>query len=574
MQFRDYHRRHCSSFYYYFPVFLMAFGTIGNAAFGQSEKGSSYFETQYNLIDSLQNNSNYDSALLLANFLLAESSLNKNEMFEILLSKQSSFYYLGQYDSLRKGLDQLKGKIDKSNPRYLYALALLDGEEGNYSAAISKLLLAAKTPENDKSLSTLISIYNSLGYNYKAVNELDAAKEFYLKARTLAKKTGGKITLTMVDNNLGSVYRILNQFDSAIFYYNEASQLLSDSGNKFFMAQNLTNLGNLLEQLGDYPQAKNYFEQCLTLSENAGIRYGVLISKLNLGNVHRLIQEFDQSESFLNQALAMALDMGLKREQAHAFEHLSWLGRDRRDFKSAYEFLEKQYVLKDSLTNESVKKQANELRGRYEFEKKENEIIILSSQKLYQQLVITSLAIGFLVLFLLVQWWRSKNKLLKKEMEKDLLREKFLKEELENKDKELANQAKQLLKVHQKLEDTEQKLSELYKTDVKTKDKLNKPANSLVLNPLKDLIKDFEQRFTADNQDFFKILLEKYPDLSLSELRICAYMRLNLSNKELAQVLKKSVRTIETYRTDIRKKMKLSINENLVLHLLTLLPSN
>jgi tetratricopeptide (TPR) repeat protein len=552
----------------------MAFGAITTAAFGQQKNRSSYFETKSKLIDSLQNNSNYDSALQVANFLLEGSSLSENEKFEILLSKQSSFYYLGQYDSLRKGLDQLKGKVDKSNPRYLYALALLDGEEGNYSAAISKLLVAAKTPEDDKTLTTLISIYNSLGYNYKAINELDAAKEFYLKARTLAKKTGDKITLTMVDNNLGSVYRMLNQFDSAIFYYNEASQLVSESGNKYFMAQNLTNLGNLFEQLGDYPQAKNYFEQCLKLSENAGIRYGVLISKLNLGNVHRLIQEFDQSEFFLKQALAMALDMGLKREQAHGLEHLSWLARDRRDFKSAYELLEKQYVLKDSLTNESVKKQANELRGRYEFEKKENEIIILSSQKLYQQLVITSLAIGFLVLFLLAQWWRSNNKLLKKEMEKDLLREKFLKEELENKENELANQAKQLLKVHQKLEDTEQKLSELYKTDVNTEDKLNKLANTLVLNPLKDLINDFDQRITADNEGFFKILLEKYPDLSLSELRLCAYMRLNLSNKELAQVLKKSVRTIETYRTDIRKKMKLSINENLVLHLLTLLPSN
>ncbi len=68
--------------------------------------------------------------------------------------------------------------------------------------------------------------------------------------------------------------------------------------------------------------------------------------------------------------------------------------------------------------------------------------------------------------------------------------------------------------------------------------------------------------------DYSIILLKKYPELSPVELRICAYLRRNMSSLEIAKMTNRSVRTIEYTRTNIRKKMNLAKGENLVKHLI------
>ena len=81
---------------------------------------------------------------------------------------------------------------------------------------------------------------------------------------------------------------------------------------------------------------------------------------------------------------------------------------------------------------------------------------------------------------------------------------------------------------------------------------------------------ELDIRITEDKGDFYKILLAAHPDLKPSELKLCSYLRLNLSTKELAELLNKSGRTIENTRFSIRKKMCLKPDDNLVTHLINL----
>ena len=66
------------------------------------------------------------------------------------------------------------------------------------------------------------------------------------------------------------------------------------------------------------------------------------------------------------------------------------------------------------------------------------------------------------------------------------------------------------------------------------------------------------------------LLLKKYPNLSLTELKLCALLVLNISSKEIGELTGRSVRTIEFTRNNIRKKMNLSPDESLVKHLILL----
>lgn len=73
----------------------------------------------------------------------------------------------------------------------------------------------------------------------------------------------------------------------------------------------------------------------------------------------------------------------------------------------------------------------------------------------------------------------------------------------------------------------------------------------------------FEHLFDQAHQNFFRRLKESYPELTPSDFRLCAYLRMNLSSKEIAPLLNISVRGVEEKRYRLRKKLNLRPEQNL-----------
>jgi DNA-binding CsgD family transcriptional regulator len=76
--------------------------------------------------------------------------------------------------------------------------------------------------------------------------------------------------------------------------------------------------------------------------------------------------------------------------------------------------------------------------------------------------------------------------------------------------------------------------------------------------------KIFEELFDQAHGDFFKRLKLAYPELTQSDLKLCAYLKLNLSSKEIAPLLNISYRGVETRRYRLRKRLLLDNDANLV----------
>ncbi len=79
----------------------------------------------------------------------------------------------------------------------------------------------------------------------------------------------------------------------------------------------------------------------------------------------------------------------------------------------------------------------------------------------------------------------------------------------------------------------------------------------------------FEKLFDQAHENFFQRLKAKFPDLTPSDLRLCAYLRLNLSSKEIAPLLNISVRGVEERRYRLRKRLGLLPTQNLVEYILS-----
>lgn len=74
----------------------------------------------------------------------------------------------------------------------------------------------------------------------------------------------------------------------------------------------------------------------------------------------------------------------------------------------------------------------------------------------------------------------------------------------------------------------------------------------------------FKEAFENADQDFFKKVKDLHPSLSPNDLKLCAYLRLNLSSKEIAPMLNISPRSVEVKRYRLRKKMNLNAKSGLV----------
>ena len=148
-----------------------------------------------------------------------------------------------------------------------------------------------------------------------------------------------------------------------------------------------------------------------------------------------------------------------------------------------------------------------------------------------------------------------------------------LQTELASKNRELANSAMSLVYKNELL----QKISEEM---MKLKDENGKKLSEDQLRKIQKVIDDgmnderdwnlFESSFNEAHESFFKKLKANHPDLVPNDLKLCAYLHMNMSSKELASLLNISLRGVEIRRYRLRKKLEVPHDKNLVEFLMEL----
>ncbi|GAA4272049.1 triple tyrosine motif-containing protein [Aquimarina gracilis] len=168
----------------------------------------------------------------------------------------------------------------------------------------------------------------------------------------------------------------------------------------------------------------------------------------------------------------------------------------------------------------------------------------------------------------LVEKNRREIELAKVQNEKEIIRIKNeqLKQEFKDKSKELAASTIDIAKKNELL--------------TQIKNHLAKVSDQATIRPVIHIIDKnldhndnwefFKEAFNNVDRKFLKKLKKTHPDLSPNDLKLCAYLRLNLSSKEIAPLFNISARSVEIKRYRLRKKLNLQHEENLVNYILEL----
>ncbi|WP_170178581.1 helix-turn-helix and ligand-binding sensor domain-containing protein [Flammeovirga pectinis] len=151
------------------------------------------------------------------------------------------------------------------------------------------------------------------------------------------------------------------------------------------------------------------------------------------------------------------------------------------------------------------------------------------------------------------------------------LRNMRLQEELESKEESLSELLVQSSKNKELLKHLKEEMSNVSKEGNDKKIKSLKKLDH-ILNTEYDNTKDweiFEVAFKKMHKDFFSHLVNIHPNLTNEDLKLCAYLRVNLSTKELAPIFNITPKSVDLKRYRLRKKMGLPPKENLYTYLVS-----
>jgi hypothetical protein len=127
--------------------------------------------------------------------------------------------------------------------------------------------------------------------------------------------------------------------------------------------------------------------------------------------------------------------------------------------------------------------------------------------------------------------------------------------ELEHQQKEVTKSAMRIVRYNEILEDLNSQIEDL---DYKEKKNLIGIIRSIrrALDKETDW-ENFETKFDSVNGDFFKIIQLKYPNLTQSELKHLAYIRMNLSSTEISKLMEVKKESLRTLRHRLKRKMNI-----------------
>jgi tetratricopeptide (TPR) repeat protein len=476
------------------------------------------------------------------------------------------YAFLKQTDSMSKYLDLLNDAL-VNNPSpwlslvYYSNKAYLEELSGNFIESISLYNEALRYVEVDdvKNKSTINQdialIYLNLEYYEKALEYINNAVAIV-----------GKTNLNFQQlNNLAVIQSKNGLIDSAEYNYKLVIEKAMSQEAYSFLAMAYSNYGNLKKKKGDFQEAIELYAKSDSICVVFDIHVGTLINLINKADLDSKMGQYDLALKKLKNAERISLDFDLPKINIELFQNMSEVYQNMSDTNQA-NFYFKKYVLAKEMFLGDYPRSAIMT---WELGKENERLLALNSQietDVVRQKLKTSIIIFVLVLVLLlivgISLFLSRRQLI--QINSLLIKKTEVEQELELRSKELLTESIKeaaLVEIKQSLfNEIKEVLDALPDSH---KNKFEHILQSLQSRPSKFLEKDFEMRFNSVYEDFFKKVLDIAPDLTPNEIKICAYLRLNISTKEIAALTNKSIGTIDNARSNIRKKLKIDNNTNL-----------
>ncbi|MEI6750650.1 MAG: tetratricopeptide repeat protein [Bacteroidota bacterium] len=440
-------------------------------------------------------------------------------------------------------------------------IGIIYSELGDFDNSSQYFFKGLKLFENLKDKEGVARSLGNIGLDFYDQQSYKKALEYYNNSLAIAKSIDNQSLIKKQYNNIAALYADMQKFDTAIVFFRKALAISIKLGDKLGQGTNIMNIGYVQMNEGSYKDAFISFQQSLDLATRLNNRLHMAECYLNFGFCYYSVKNIEESIHYFDKALQEGKKNGYYRIIAQSANILNKIYTQRQDIINAYKYVVLEKLAGDSLFAFQKQKLSSKLELQYLYEKKElKRQLAQQAKNTLMLVVIFSLVVGMLILGLVFSRHRLKSKLILLEKEK-------IESELNIRDRELTVNLISLIKKNEMLSDISGKLMQLERNAKgnEAKESLSQISQELRNSTDDKMLNEFSRRFQEVHAGFYEKLLKAYPDLSQNELKLCAFLRLNMSTKDIAELTGQQLASIDKARYRLRKKLNLASSEtNLV----------
>lgn len=472
--------------------------------------------------------------------------------------------YIEAYEQLQKVVRVAIEEDDKLVLSSIYSqLGLIHYRQGNEYKAMEYYLLALKMDERLNAKSGIFTRLINIAGIKSNQKEFKSALETIDRAFQIVREMNDSLKISVCLTNKGEVYQRMGK-PEALRLFQEALMILGDNniGQKVAL---LTNIGIAYKKQGMFELAQKNLEEASALAQKINIKYACCQAWMEIADLYFIQKQYSLAFDYVQKALNLADEINYLELQRDGYQKLSQYNVVAGDYKNAYRNYTQYKLLNDSLFNEKKIRGMALLESEYKFDKEKQKYELeQTNQKLkiknQRQIIISLVTVSFLILILLfILYWSNK------------LKKKVLKLEIENINRELKYSQKEMasatLKLIQSSESDAYCVKMLENIKTNTTDEGEKDASSLINYYKSKSVysnwEEFETLFIKVNGTFYDKLNERFPTLTPNERKLCVFLKLNMNNKDIAQITFQSEEALKKARLRLRKKLDLDRDINL-----------
>lgn len=429
---------------------------------------------------------------------------------------------------------------------------------------------------------------NNIGEIYKNDGKIAEARKYYNETLVLAQKEQKEELLYIVYANLAELSAMENKIDEAIDYTLKSIQNLNEKSQTKEYYKMHTLIGKLHIMKGENELGLAYLKNAYKHLKGENSRVELMDACAELMVYYGKRGDVEMMKRYEREAEEIASSGNMLRSQIKFLEKKSELLASSGRTTEAYDIERQINSILDSIYNRENSIRLEQANNIYNIEREEDKAKREESER---KTIALSIAIGLLSVLLIVlsghlalTWKRkitSRAESLAEyagQQEQELIEQKEekarMKEDLDEHMQKLASITLERITKNEQLEEMSTEIKKLL-LEVSPRDKNMQERLRTLLAQITGLKsnsqwEEFKYYFEKVHPSFYSRLDSLHPGLTAKDRRLCALISMGLSTKDIATMTYREVRSVESARNRLRKKMGLEAEENLFDYLSTL----
>ena len=434
-------------------------------------------------------------------------------------------------------------------------------------------------------------IYNNLGSSFQHQREYAQADTFFNKAIQINESRKDKQKLFVNYNNLAVTYAKQQNHDKALEYAFLAIHQLDAEKDKDMIMLMQQSIASIYLNRNEPLLALKIIQEVEKYQRQKGQSPFLIYTYRLLAQIYLHLNRTDAALEALQKAKQQADLCHNDKEQVPLLSLFAEIYAEKNEYANAYRDLARAVSIKDSLSDIENRHQFTDIEEMYLAGQERNrQESVAAEQERKKNAIVYTLLIVIIVSLVVILLRNRLSSARKRAASAGSLQEAHRQfgAELQRKEEEKAQLEKQLASQDEILLQQKREMASLSIQSVQNEnyiEKLNEEMKRLLLEinvketekrkHIKEIIskinqystqsnwEEFRYRFENVHDSFFQKLSAQYPDLTTNDQHLCALLKLGLSTKEIAAITSKEVRSIESGRNRLRKKLGLSEKEDL-----------